>query len=237
MPNIKNRIKCNCDFCNEEIEKVYSEYHKNKRHFCNKECSYAFKKGVNNVRYNKVVFNCHVCGKEGLKSKSQYDRAKKHFCSQECFFKHKSRNNVETMCRWCGKKITRQRSVFNLSAYHFCTVECKNKWHSVKMIGDSNPAWFGGVTSLRNSVRNSSKYQKWRMAVFERDDYICKECNKRGGDLHVHHIMTFSDIIEKYGIDNIVDAMECKELWNIDNGITYCVDCHKIVHKKLKESV
>ena len=43
-----------------------------------------------------------------------------------------------------------------------------------------------------------------------------------------------TNYLYKHGIDNIVDAIECKELWNVDNGITYCVDCHKIIHQNLR---
>lgn len=67
--------------------------------------------------------------------------------------------------------------------------------------------------------------------IFKRDNYICQSCEKRGGNLHAHHILGFANIIEIYNIKYKDDALKCGRLWDISNGITYCTKCHKEFHK------
>lgn len=69
--------------------------------------------------------------------------------------------------------------------------------------------------------RECSSYKEWREAVYQRDDYTCQKCGQRGGKLNAHHIKSYA----KYP-DLRLD---------INNGITLCVDCHKITHRKKKE--
>lgn len=67
-------------------------------------------------------------------------------------------------------------------------------------------------------IRRSGEYSNWRKSVFERDDYTCAICGKRGGELNAHHIKPFA----KYPEDR----------FDVDNGITLCKECHKQVHKE-----
>ena len=73
--------------------------------------------------------------------------------------------------------------------------------------------------------------KKWRIKVFERDDYTCQYCETKSGNgkavyLEADHIKTFSDIFAQYNFNNIQEAINCKELWEIDNGRTLCRECH-----------
>ena len=72
-------------------------------------------------------------------------------------------------------------------------------------------------------IRRSSEYQKWRKAVFKRDNYICQECLKKGNYLEAHHIKPFA---------NYPDLR-----FEIENGLTLCKDCHKKIPRKLKKDV
>lgn len=78
--------------------------------------------------------------------------------------------------------------------------------------------WRGGITKENKLIRASLDYKLWKEAVFERDDWTCQICGKRGGDLHAHHTLPFS----KYP----------QFRFAIDKGITLCTKCHKEVHKK-----
>ena len=66
--------------------------------------------------------------------------------------------------------------------------------------------------------RHSSEYQQWRKAVFQRDDYTCRICGQQGGELNAHHIKPFKDFKN--------------ERFNVDNGVTLCVECHRRVHRE-----
>jgi len=92
----------------------------------------------------------------------------------------------------------------------------------------------GGVTEVSKLIRESFKYNKWRQDVFIRDSFICQECGQIGGELEVHHIKSFSILIEEVKINlplfNLYDgAMIYNPLWDLSNGITYCKECHKEV--------
>ena len=86
-----------------------------------------------------------------------------------------------------------------------------------------------GVYSIPNWRRDSiwedaqrfrctPEYRAWRKSVFERDDYTCKRCGKRGVKLNAHHIMQF--------------AYYPKLRLETSNGVALCEDCHKLVHKR-----
>lgn len=79
---------------------------------------------------------------------------------------------------------------------------------------DKAPPW----ERTDRQQRSSPEYNKWRKEVYERDNYSCQDCGKRGGILNAHHLKSF----KKY-----------KRLrYKIDNGITLCEKCHKDRHRK-----
>ena len=92
--------------------------------------------------------------------------------------------------------------------------------------GEKNHFWKGGISLLRKRLQMSFKYRQWRSDVFTRDDFTCQGCGVRGGILNAHHIRSYSSIIQQYEITTVEEALNCEELWNINNGITYCEKCH-----------
>ena len=64
--------------------------------------------------------------------------------------------------------------------------------------------------------------KQWRKDVFERDDYRCMSCGDRGVKLHADHILPF--------------AYFPRLRFDINNGRTLCVDCHKQTETYLKHS-
>jgi len=95
--------------------------------------------------------------------------------------------------------------------------------------GSNSHTWKGGISPLRASIMHCDSYRKWRSLVFERDNYVCQNprCAKVSGDKHAHHIIPFDSIVKKYNINTLYEAINCPELWDIDNGITLCVKCHR----------
>ena len=73
---------------------------------------------------------------------------------------------------------------------------------------------------IRQSIegRHCTEYKEWRKTVFERDNYTCQMCGKRGVKINAHHKNAYA-----YYPDLRYD---------IDNGITLCVPCHKAIHRR-----
>ena len=102
--------------------------------------------------------------------------------------------------------------------------------------GENNYAWKGGITLVTQKIRNSLEYRLWRESVFERDNYTCIWCGARNGNgkrivLNADHIEMFSVILTKHGIDTVAKALICQDLWDITNGRTLCVPCHRTTYK------
>lgn len=96
--------------------------------------------------------------------------------------------------------------------------------------GENASRWKGGITPLNKMIRELFEYREWIRKVFERDNYTCQKCKIRGGYLEAHHIKLFSLILKEYNIKTIEDARKCEALWDVNNGITYCEDCHDEEH-------
>ena len=84
---------------------------------------------------------------------------------------------------------------------------------NIHFLGEKNPNWKGGVTKENARIRKSIEYKEWRTSVFERDNYTCQECGERGKLLNADHIKAFAVFPELR--------------FDINNGRTLCVDCHK----------
>ena len=77
-------------------------------------------------------------------------------------------------------------------------------------------------------IRNCIEYRNYRTLGFKRDNYTCQLCGQRGERLQLDHFPTpFSIIIVKNNIKTLNEALNCKELWDLSNGRTLCLDCHK----------
>lgn len=97
--------------------------------------------------------------------------------------------------------------------------------------GEKSSGWKGGISPRNKLIRSHLlKTTTWRKDIYERDDYTCARCGKRGGRLHAHHCIRLSNIIEKYQIKCTQEVKNHSLLFDIDNGITLCMDCHKWVH-------
>jgi len=80
--------------------------------------------------------------------------------------------------------------------------------------------WKGGITPKNKKIRISLEYKAWRLDVYKRDFYTCQfpGCGYKGRDIEAHHIKPFKKHPEL--------------IFNKDNGITLCKECHLIVRRK-----
>jgi len=167
---------------------------------------------------------------------------------QQCFDCYqKSRN--KSFCITCNNKLLHSTS-------RYCA-----KCFSASRVGDKSTSWKGGLAkcsicndnlsiyknsnqydtgickkcyrgensriwkkSITTEDRENSKYRNkhplhriWRTSVFNRDNYTCQKCNQYGGSLCSHHIESYNKNKEKR--------------YDIDNGITFCNECHISFHK------
>lgn len=98
------------------------------------------------------------------------------------------------------------------------------------MFGESNPD-VAGNNSLNLAIRKSKEYKIWRLSVYTRDHHECQECHKKG--TNAHHIVFLSSIIHKYSLKTLEEARTCPHLWDIENGITLCDECHASKHPNI----
>lgn len=131
--------------------------------------------------------------------------------------KYRKRYGFLKNCKFCGKLFF---------AHKEKTMFCSN---SCKFSGENSYSYVDGNTDLKHLMRTSTKYKTWRKNVMTRDEHTCKNCGCKS-NLDVHHIVTVEDIFETYEIEDILDMRNCEFLWDEDNGITLCRDCHIGVH-------
>ncbi len=219
LNNLSNGAKV-CNKCRSEKSLSEFYYHDRGRPdtysaSCRKCVSNYNKENVDNIK-----LPCPQCGIM-ISRKSKLCRSCYHK-SSEGLSNHKKISQMRTalkkdkLCIDCGIKISRQSKR---------CMKCKSK-------GSNNSNWKEGASSLKKRIISSFEYRQWRSDVFKRDNYTCLECGIRGVYLHAHHIIRFSSIIEKYGINTLNQAMDCSELWDINNGTTLCMLCHNNLHKK-----
>lgn len=65
--------------------------------------------------------------------------------------------------------------------------------------------------------RRSGEYKAWRANVFSRDNYTCQKCGAHGVKINAHHKKQY--------------AFYPELRYELSNGITLCVPCHKAVHR------
>jgi len=106
-----------------------------------------------------------------------------------------------------------------------------SKSHKGKFFEESSN-WKGGITSLNNQIRHCEQYINWRIQIFGRDNFTCQKCGKRGVWLEAHHKKPFHQILKNNNITTFESAILCPELWDLNNGITHCKDCHKQINKR-----
>ena len=91
-----------------------------------------------------------------------------------------------------------------------------------KHIRENHWNWKGGITPENRIIRTSIEFRLWRESVFARDNWACQKCGKRGEKIHAHHIQNFAQFPELR--------------FAIDNGVTFCQDCHQQFHKIYKDN-
>lgn len=163
------------------------------------------------------IKNCVYCGKE---FKTFASREKK-YCQQKCYFQSgdikKARvgkkHSIETIekLRRDGKRedSARAKTWFKLGHTEWNHPNVKKNW--IKK-GTKPSNYKGGYRTKWEKIKDSKEYREWRKTVFQRDNYSCVFCGKRGVEIHADHIKP------KAQFEHLT--------FDVDNGRTLCVPCH-----------
>lgn len=183
------------------------------RRFCSKRCADsaryipAPKKDITGER-RKCAYK--TCTSTVWNYPQDIKQGRKRFCSKQCSNASKM-TNTERICVICESTY-----YCSLSQVQYRSrVTCSRRCMAIKRTRDAerrnreNPPSQG---VLNRRIRYSKKMQDWRIAVFERDNYTCQKCGKRGGYLQADHIKPFAYFPELRTV--------------LSNGRTLCKPCH-----------
>lgn len=196
-----------CKRCGLEVTNYASSLrHHSSGQYCSKLCKYG----------NRIRKNCLECGKNMFVKASLMNRKK--FCSKRCAGKNTplAKGDVarHTGVPW-NKGVAGVQVAWNKGV--------PATW----VQGNKNPNWRGGKTSLMDAIRTSSRYKKWRLDIFYRDNYQCSECANGGRSIQAHHIMPLAALIHELSIETLEEALATDKLFDVGNGMTLCKSCHK----------
>ena len=165
--------------------------------------------------------------RKGLSIEKEYGNEKAKRIRNKLSFKTKEQHK-KNGAYWFGKhrdeKTRLKISEKNKGKQKYRMTDDIRKKMSLSKTGEKIFSFFR--SSLQSRVRRSQKYKEWRLLVFAKDDFTCQECGKKGVWIEAHHITPFSIILKYNYINSYEKAMTCEQLWDINNGITYCNTCH-----------
>lgn len=214
--NAKPLVGKECPVC---LHKFYIKpCYLNGRHFCSPTCKSLSQKGRKPANATYILKPCLMCGKQIQGMKCRLRDGEDKFCSRRCaglYLYH-----IEERKPW--------KSLVGKIAHNRGVPQYSNR-------GERNHNWKGGITCFSMKIRGSLEYQLWRRSIFERDNFTCQICGERGEKLNVDHYPTrFAYILKDNRINTPEDAYSCQPLWDISNGRTLCLKCHKKTDSYLK---
>jgi hypothetical protein len=206
--------KCNCRECNNNASE-FSIY-------CSKICSHR-------EGYLKTL------DRIGKTSKMDKNRREKQRIKR-IGKKHSQATKDKIRLKHLGKKLTdeHKKNIRESCLNHPESIRTRFKVGGNMGINNSN--WKNGISKIHKTLRNyiwsTHKYITWRKANLQRDKFTCQLCSKTNCKLNVHHIIPFSNLLDKYNLSTIEEVEQSDELWDVSNGITLCLNCHKKIHSK-----
>jgi len=190
---------------------------------CSKECS-----KIHCAQYKTTEYkNAHTNFENQNKKRKIYYQKNKESIKKKSISRYYSgererRMNdfIDVECCICGEVHSVKRLSYKVSDKSYCSTKCRSIGYKELIGGDKSHLWKGGITPTHNKIRNSSDYKQWVKDVFKKDDYTCQCCGGRGVKISAHHKKNFSKLYPT--MDDL--------LWDVENGITFCLDCHDVFH-------
>lgn len=246
--NKKNHIKIICKFCGKEFTKKtsnkavhcsrkcaatvssnnmrltnVSQYFKEQgcellEKYKNTDTPVAYRCSCGNI--GKVRFSHFkkgmYCDKCSSKKKPTFEEVEKHFEEQGCKL-------LETEYESNSKKIKYKCKCGRIANTMWCNFKrgarCKQCGYD-KITGPNNSRYDPNLTDEERGEHriHNPVYKRWRQIVYQRDNYTCRKCKKKGVVINAHHIKNYSTFSEGR--------------FDPNNGITLCNKCHKYFHHK-----
>ena len=218
------------------------------------QCNKSFEKKINysKTKWSSAKFCSHKCHSEFTQGKPSVSPAttfkKGNRPSPIAIQLNRERIIGENNPRWNGGQVTIVCKIcgenFQVDPYrektaNFCSVICSNEFRKSpefrlktselqkKIFEEKLGGFRSRLTTLAMLIRNSIHYKLWRENIFKRDNFTCKECGQKGGALIGDHIKQFGLILIENDVKTFDEALFCVELWDLSNGQTLCLDCHK----------
>ncbi len=162
-----------------------------------------------------MLVQCENCQIEFNKPKSHIERAKHIYCSKVCH-NLAQKHVISKKCIICDTLFECRPS----ETHKYKTCE-KPECRLANKTGRNNPNWRHGQTSERKRDMSCVRYKEWRKAVFQRDNYKCVLCDIKPKMVNADHILPWAYFPE--------------HRYDISNGRTLCLDCHKKTYKDVFE--
>jgi endogenous inhibitor of DNA gyrase (YacG/DUF329 family) len=216
-----SKIEIKCHHCNKLYDEFPNKIKRFKLHFCTKDCynKYQTNKEKNNTKF--IIKNCAICNNEIRRTEAHFKNrpAKNYYCSTKCKDINLKKNRggfspFTKKCFYCNNDFTIESK--NKRTVKYCSRECMKLGFPK---GENHNNFKKELSrDYRSKHRLFPEVQIWRKTIFKRDQYTCQICNKIGDRLNAHHFENYSSNKDKR--------------FNIDNGITLCIKCHKSFHSE-----
>jgi len=209
------RVIVNCSICGKEFTAKKSEVEKGVK-TCSRECRYkqtsiSVSAALTGRIYKRVERACQTCGKVFTVAPSN----PKLHCSRECGNQspeRKAKLQANFRRQW-GNPETRQRLMAGIKKR-----SQSEQWQSAAHFqkGEKHPRFTGAKNRERAVAISRYQYKEWRLAVYKRDRFTCRDCGEHSRKLVAHHIKEWA---------NHPDLR-----YDVSNGITLCETCHDKRH-------
>lgn len=216
-----------CDDCNDkkEITKSTFNSYRNKN---NQFCSSCYQKGKRNHQYGIPSWNKGLTKKtdERIREYSKKDSLAKIGNIPWNFGKTYFEIKGEDWAKNFRERISKIKTGKKLGKRRFSTKRNQSYKYFRKLI-------------------KIDLYENWVLPILERDNFSCKNCGSKK-NLEVHHVRAYRDILllvsKRVNLDlnKYIDfsdeqfdyfVKEVVKEHKLEDGITYCMDCHKMFDK------
>lgn len=153
-----------------------------------------------------MITQCDKCGIDCNKPPHILKKHLHFYCSRSCQSAAQTKR-ISKNCKICGSSF--ETRISDAHKFSTCGKACYLRAKSKEMNGN----WQGGICNPRVAELSTKRYKEWRKSVFDRDNFTCVDCGKRGGNLEADHIKPWA-----YFPDLRFD---------LDNGATRCKLCHR----------